>query len=77
MAKLMFSISRDFFWSANDVYFLLLTIQFLQILNGPIPSVNKLKSYHAGVDVTVTEDVWAKAGSYGHVVGHREIQRET
>ncbi len=56
---------------------LLLTPKFLYVLNRHIPGVDKLKSYHAGFDVTVAKDVRAEAGSYSHVFRDLEIQRET
>ncbi|MEE8575954.1 MAG: hypothetical protein V3T31_01745, partial [candidate division Zixibacteria bacterium] len=55
----------------------LFTTQLLDVFDRPIPCINKLKSYHAGVDVTVTKDVRAEARSYGHVVVHLKVQRKT
>jgi len=36
---------------------LLLATQLLHVLKRPVPCVNDLKSYHAGIDIAVTKDV--------------------
>ena len=59
------------------ISFLLFTSQLLYVFDRLIPCVDELKSYHAGVDVTVTKDVRAEAGSYSHVVVQLKVQRET
>ena len=63
--------------AARHNFLFLFTTQLLYVFNCTIPCVDKLKSYHAVIDVAVTKDVRAEAGSHGHVVCHLKIQRET